>query len=60
MELWVDGSKVAQQDHTWDTHAWFDWAGKFSNGIHHATFYAYDVDNTRQSYDFTFQVGGRN
>ncbi|MGA2852315.1 MAG: VCBS repeat-containing protein [Terracidiphilus sp.] len=56
MELFVDGSKVATQDHTWDTHAYFDWAGKFSTGTHKGTFYAYDVDNSVQRYDFTFDV----
>ena len=58
IELWVDGRKVQEQDHTWDTHAWFDWVGRFSNGRHRATFYAYDVDNTAQRYDFTFVVSG--
>ena len=56
IELWVDGKKVQEQDHAWDTHAYFDWAGTFSNGTHHATFYAYDVDNTAQRYDFTFKT----
>jgi hypothetical protein len=58
IELWVDGSKVQEQDQTWDTHAHFDWAGKFSNGTHHATFYAYDIDNTVQRYNFNFDIGG--
>jgi len=58
--LWVDGSKVEEQDHTWDTHAYFDWAGTFSNGTHKATFYAYDVDNSVQRYDFTFEIGRGN
>lgn len=56
--LWVDESKVAEQANTWDTHAYFDWAGKFSTGRHKGTFYAYDVDNTVQRYDFTFEVSG--
>jgi hypothetical protein len=58
MVLWVDGSKVEEQDHTWDTHAYFDWAGSFSSGTHKATLYAYDVDNSVQRYDFTFEVRG--
>jgi FG-GAP-like repeat len=58
--LWVDGSKVEEQDHTWDTHAYFDWAGTFSTGTHKGTFYAYDVDNSVQRYDFTFEVSGGN
>jgi hypothetical protein len=59
IELWVDGTKVQEQDHTWDTHAYFDWAGTFSNGRHQAMFYAYDIDNTVQRHNFTFDVGGR-
>jgi len=59
IELWVDGSKVQEQDHTWDTHAYFDWAGTFARGTHQAAFYAYDIDNTVQRYDFSFNVGAR-
>ncbi|MGA2886971.1 MAG: VCBS repeat-containing protein [Terracidiphilus sp.] len=59
IELWVDGTKVQEQAHTWDTHAYFDWAGTFSNGPHKATFYAYDIDNTVQRSDFTFEVDVR-
>jgi len=59
IELWVDGRKVKEQDHGWDTHAYFDWVGTFSNGTHHATFYAYDIDNTSQRYDFTFKTGAQ-
>jgi hypothetical protein len=59
IELWVDGAKVQEQDNAWDTHAYFDWAGRFSNGTHKAAFYAYDVDTTVQRYNFTFNVGGR-
>ncbi len=36
IELWVDGKKVADQSNTWDTHAYFDWAGEFSTGTHKA------------------------
>jgi len=57
IELWVDGTKVQEQDHTWDTHAYFAWASTFSSGRHKAAFYAYDIDNTMQRYDFTFDVG---
>lgn len=59
IELWVDGAKVQEQDHAWDTHAYFDWAGTFSSGTHHGTFYAYDVDNSVQRYDFSFNVSAR-
>jgi hypothetical protein len=55
--LWVDATKVEEQDHTWGTHGYFDWAGTFSTGTHKATFYAYEVDNTVQRYDFTFEAG---
>jgi FG-GAP-like repeat len=56
IELWVDGVKLQEQHHTWDTHAYFDWAGTFSPGTHHAALYASDVDNTLQSYDLTFTI----
>lgn len=60
IELWVDGTKVAEQHNTWDTHAYFDWAGTFSPGTHQATFFAADIDNTLQRYDFTFTVNAAN
>jgi hypothetical protein len=56
IQLWVDGTMVQQQAHTWDTHAYFGWAGAFSRGTHQGTFLAYDVDNTVQRYNFTFEV----
>lgn len=58
IELWVDGKKVLEQWHTWDHHAFFHWAGSFPAGTHQATFYAADVDNRLQRYDFSFTVGG--
>jgi hypothetical protein len=57
IELWVDGTKVSEQHHTWDTHAYFDYSSTFSNGTHQATFYAADVDNRLQRYNFSFTVG---
>jgi hypothetical protein len=57
IELWVDGKKVSEQHHTWGTHAYFDYSSSFSNGKHQATFYAADVDNRLQRYDFAFTVG---
>jgi hypothetical protein len=57
IELWVDGNKVSEQYHTWDTHAYFDYSSTFSNGTHQATFYAADIDNRLQRYDFSFTVG---
>jgi FG-GAP-like repeat len=58
VELWVDGVKVQEQHHTWGQHAYFDWTGTFSAGTHDATFYAADIDNRLQRYDFTFTIGG--
>jgi hypothetical protein len=40
IESWMDGTKVREQHNTWDMHGYFDWAGKFSSGTHHGTFYA--------------------
>jgi hypothetical protein len=57
IELWVDGKKVSEQHHTWDSHAYFDYSSTYSNGYHQATFYAADVDNRLQRYDFPFTVG---
>ena len=54
--LWVDGTKVAEQHHTWGQHAYFSWAGKFAAGTHQATFVAGDIDHTEQKYVFTFTV----
>ena len=59
IELWVDGTRVQQQGNAWDTHAYFNWLGTFSNGTHQATFLAYDVDNTVQRYSFTFTTPAR-
>ncbi|WP_109486032.1 FG-GAP-like repeat-containing protein [Occallatibacter savannae] len=58
VELWVDGKKVQEQQHTWDQHAYFNWSGSFGAGTHQATFYAGDVDNHLQRYNFSFNVGG--
>jgi len=57
IELWVDGKKLSEQFHAWDTHAYFDYSSTFSNGTHQATFYAADVDNRLQHYNFPFTVG---
>lgn len=60
IELWVDGVKVSEQRHVWDQHGYFDWNGTFSTGTHQATFYAADIDNRLQRYDFSFTVGTAN
>jgi FG-GAP-like repeat len=56
VELWVDGVKVQEQHHTWDQHAYFQWASTFSPGQHQAMFYAADIDNHLQSYSFNFTI----
>lgn len=58
IELWVDGKKVHEEWNAWEHHAYFQWEGTFAAGTHNATFYAGDVDNRLQRYDFTFTVGG--
>lgn len=55
--LWVDGKKVNEQYRAWDHHAYFQWAGSFSNGTHQASLIAADVDNRLQKYKFSFTVG---
>jgi hypothetical protein len=59
IELWVDGVKVDEQHDAWDTHAYFDWSGTSSPGTHQATFFAADVDNALQRYDFTYLISAR-
>ena len=56
IELWVDGKKVQQQDHTWGSHGYFQWSGTFAEGTHKATFLAADVDNTEQKFNFSFTI----
>jgi hypothetical protein len=56
IELWVDGVKVSEQHDTWDTHGYFDWSENFSAGTHQATFFASDIDNRLQQYNFTFTI----
>ncbi len=56
IELWVDGKKVSEQHHTWDTHAYFDWGGTFAAGTHQAAFFAVDVDNRMQMHTFLFTI----
>ncbi len=58
VELWVDGKKVSEQHHTWDQHGYFNYSAAFAAGTHQATFYAADVDNRLQRYDFNFSMGG--
>jgi FG-GAP-like repeat len=57
IELWVDGNKIAQQNHTWNGSAWFNYTAAFSSGIHKGTFFAADIGNDLQQLDFDFTVG---
>ena len=57
IELWVDGNKVEQQDHTWNGSAWFNYTAAFSPGAHMGTFFAADIGNDLQQLDFDFIVG---
>lgn len=56
MELWVDGSKVSEQYHTWEGNAFFGLSKTFNAGTHAATYYAADTDNSLLRYDFQFTV----
>jgi hypothetical protein len=56
IELWVDGKKVSEQHHVWDSHGFFDFTSKFTPGNHVGTFYAADIDNRLQRYEFTFST----
>ncbi len=57
VELWVDGKKIGQRDHTWEHQGWFDWTSAFAAGAHSATLIAATVDNQQQQLNFTFKVG---
>jgi hypothetical protein len=57
IELWVDGKKVAQQDHTWEDWGWFDLSSAFASGTHKATLIAATIGNQEQRLDFAFKVG---
>jgi hypothetical protein len=58
MELWVDGTKVAEQYHTWGPRAWFNFSGTFAPGPHNAVMYAADIDNRLQKTAFAFTLAG--
>ncbi len=57
IELWVDGHKIEQQDHTWNGSAWFNYTAGFSPGAHEGTFFAADIGNDLQQLHFAFTVG---
>jgi hypothetical protein len=55
IELWVDGTKIGEDHWVWGQSAFFDLSyPNPSPGTHNATFFATDVDNRLQRYDFTF------
>jgi hypothetical protein len=55
IELWVDGVKIGEDHWVWGQSAFFDLSyPALSSGTHYATYYAADVDNRLQRYDFTF------
>jgi len=56
IELWVDGLKIAEQNHTWEGYAWFNYSTPFSSGIHNGTFFAADIGNNLERLDFSFNV----
>jgi hypothetical protein len=56
IELWVDGKKLDEQHHTWEGKAWFNYSSTLAAGTHQGTYFAADVDNTLQQYNFTFTV----
>jgi len=58
MELWVDGTKLGEERWVWGQSGYFNLTdSSLSPGTHNGAIYAADIDNTLQSYDFTFTVG---
>jgi VCBS repeat protein len=57
-ELWIDGTKVAEQHFGWDKSQWFDQMRQLSTGGHKATFFTAGYDNQLQKTSFTFTVSG--
>jgi len=56
IELWVDGTKLGEQYNTWEGNAFFNFSSNLAAGTHQGTYYAADMDNTLQRYDFQFTV----
>ena len=58
LEVWVDGTKIAEQYHAWGERAYFDFSRSFAAGTHNGVFFAADIDNRLQRASFAFAVGG--
>ena len=56
IELWVDGSKWAEDHYTWEHNAWFNASLNIAAGTHSATLFAADIDNRLSSLNFNFTV----
>jgi hypothetical protein len=56
IELWVDGQKLGEQYHTWGGNAWFNFSSTLAAGSHQGTYFAVDIDNRLQQYNFNFSI----
>ena len=56
IELWVDGSKRAEDNYAWEHNAWFNASLNIAAGTHSATLYAADIDNRLSHLNFSFTV----
>ncbi len=57
-ELWIDGTKVAEQHFGWDKSQWFDQTREVLPGAHKATFFVAGMDNRLQTTSVNFTVSG--
>ncbi len=57
MELWVDGTKIAEQRHAWENRAWLNFATSLAPGVHHAALFADDIDHSLNQINFSFTIG---
>ena len=57
MELWVDGTKIAEQHHAWENRAWLNFIASLDPGVHHATLFADDIDHSINKLNFSFTIG---
>jgi hypothetical protein len=57
-ELWIDGTKVAEQHFGWDKSQWFDQTRQLATGAHKATFFTAGYDNRLQKTTVSFSVSG--